>query len=998
MNRIRPALALIVCLLFINSAMNAGEMDAALIEQLDGKRSDELIPVWIKLPQSEALERMRKESEKSPLRAARYDRARSALVAQQAGAQRFLLERLSDLKQNNLADNIKPRWIVNLIEVEVAVSQVRKIAARADVESVFAVPEVRLIHPTDMSPAPSPASPQAVEPNLTYIKADSAWLLGYTGAGRVVCSFDTGIDGDHPALIDSWKGHDGDSAAAWFDPIRNEPFPHTFSAISEGVFGFNVDHGSHTMGTMVGVDKNTGDNYGVAPGAKWISAGVLDLKGASMLDAFEWAANPDGDPNTISDVPDVINHSWGVSNASCINVFYDAIDNMEAMGIVNIFAAGNSGVADSAIANPADRANTDIDMFAVGNIQMTAPATISPTSSRGPSPCNGAIKPNVSAPGHGIVSAINGGGYQSWTGTSMAAPHVSGLVALLRQKNPNVSVDQIKTAILNSTEDAGSVGPDNDFGTGYINCLAALNSIDSAGPAPQLRIYSYDHPPISPGDTVAARVVLKNIGAPALAVQGLILSTDPSLNALTSGTILFGDIGRDDTLSSTVDVEVIVSDTLTAGRIVSLDLEISNMTDPAKDTLALYFLVEPANERMMATHDIGRVNFTVSNFGTYGFGTGSFLPLGGAGFDLDGAGNDLYECALMIGVSPTQVSDGAHNAGGEPDGDFAVLPGGNISISQPGPTFIQESQARFDDSRAENPIGLEIFQTIGTFDTTGSDDFVIAQYIVRNESASTINSAYFGIYLDWDITDGATYANAGGFDPVNSILWTANNNFGTLSRYRAIANLCGPTVGAHTQTVGTIAYQNNNFPNGDGFTEAEKYTALTSGFVTNSLYAMAGTDINQTLTVGPLSLAPGETDTIVWAFLTGNNFNELTSAWVRARQTYGGDCDTVTVGITSYPSGQLPESFQLGQNYPNPFNPTTRIPFSLPRRSEVRVVIYNLLGRELVTLVDEPLSAGSYSVDWDGRNQSGQPVASGVYLYRITADGFAASKKMLLLK
>ncbi|MBD3257524.1 T9SS type A sorting domain-containing protein [candidate division GN15 bacterium] len=94
----------------------------------------------------------------------------------------------------------------------------------------------------------------------------------------------------------------------------------------------------------------------------------------------------------------------------------------------------------------------------------------------------------------------------------------------------------------------------------------------------------------------------------------------------------------------------------------------------------------------------------------------------------------------------------------------------------------------------------------------------------------------------------------------------------------------------------------------------------------------------------------------------------------------------------------LPEGFELGQNYPNPFNPTTTIDYSLPQRSEVRIEIINILGRRVKTLVNEEQAAGEYTVTWDGRDESGGAVATGVYFYRLVADDHVATKKMLLLK
>lgn len=94
----------------------------------------------------------------------------------------------------------------------------------------------------------------------------------------------------------------------------------------------------------------------------------------------------------------------------------------------------------------------------------------------------------------------------------------------------------------------------------------------------------------------------------------------------------------------------------------------------------------------------------------------------------------------------------------------------------------------------------------------------------------------------------------------------------------------------------------------------------------------------------------------------------------------------------------LPTVFALSQNYPNPFNPATKINFDLPTKSDVSLRVYNVLGQEVTTLVDGPMEAGSYEVDWDGTNESGIHTASGIYFYKIEAGSFVETKKMMLLK
>ena len=108
-------------------------------------------------------------------------------------------------------------------------------------------------------------------------------------------------------------------------------------------------------------------------------------------------------------------------------------------------------------------------------------------------------------------------------------------------------------------------------------------------------------------------------------------------------------------------------------------------------------------------------------------------------------------------------------------------------------------------------------------------------------------------------------------------------------------------------------------------------------------------------------------------------------------------------GVTSvediyYSGAATPNQIALMQNYPNPFNPNTTIRYDLPKASDVKLVIYNILGQKVRTLIDKNRSAGFHIVLWDGKNGAGVSVASGVYIYRIEAERFVKSRKMLLIR
>ncbi len=103
-------------------------------------------------------------------------------------------------------------------------------------------------------------------------------------------------------------------------------------------------------------------------------------------------------------------------------------------------------------------------------------------------------------------------------------------------------------------------------------------------------------------------------------------------------------------------------------------------------------------------------------------------------------------------------------------------------------------------------------------------------------------------------------------------------------------------------------------------------------------------------------------------------------------------------GIETPQANTLPDAYDLAQNYPNPFNPTTRINYSLPSLQHVTLSIYDVLGRKVRTLVDKKMTAGSHTVDWNGTNEMGHKVASGIYFYRLNADNFTRVRKMMLMR
>jgi serine protease AprX len=370
----------------------------------------------------------------------------------------------------------------------------REVAVRPEVRHIFANPQVSFSAPV---PEPAPAAAQSaagIEWNLQLIGAPQLWAMGFNGQGVVVGGQDTGYDWLHPALKNQYRGWDGSAADHdynWHDAIHS----------SSGTCGFDSPfpcddhgHGTHTMGIMVGDDGGS-NQIGVAPGARWIGCRNMDHgvgTPATYIECFQWFVAPteiSGDNPDPSKAPDVINNSWSCPESEGCNdpdILRQAVENVRAAGILTVQAAGNSGPLCGTINTPA----------AIYDASFTAGATtaadqIASYSSRGPVTIDGSQrqKPDIVAPGSGVRSSHLGGGYLSLSGTSMAAPHVAGLAALLMSANGQLSgdVDRLEQVItesakpLFSTQDCGAIPgdqiPNAVFGYGRIDAVAAIRLV-----------------------------------------------------------------------------------------------------------------------------------------------------------------------------------------------------------------------------------------------------------------------------------------------------------------------------------------------------------------------------------------------------------------------------------------------------------------------------------------------------------------------------------------
>ena len=401
--------------------------------------------------------------------AGRDARVREVYQRLVATAERSQAELRRDLDRFRL--DYTPYYLVNAIEVNGGPVARAWLSRHDAVDRVLLAPRLRPLPAEVAVTRGDAAAPSSVPWNLSMIGADRVWSqLGVDGSGIVVGGSDSGVDGRHPALSSRFRGGDD----SWYDPWNGTRSPSDRNG-----------HGTHTLATAVG-----GNDVGVAPGARWVGCVNLDRNLGNparyldclqfMLAPFPAGGNPftDGRPER---APQILTNSWGCPPLEGCDpsALRPATAALAAAGIFFVAAAGNTGPFCGSVD---DVPATYPDVFTVGAVDRNRAVT--DFSSRGPTP-DGAVKPDLVAPGAGILSAMPGGGYASLDGTSMATPHVAGVVALMWSANPALIGDVDGTwRILRDTATVAAPGqnPDgcapeaNSEGAGLVDAYAAVQA------------------------------------------------------------------------------------------------------------------------------------------------------------------------------------------------------------------------------------------------------------------------------------------------------------------------------------------------------------------------------------------------------------------------------------------------------------------------------------------------------------------------------------------
>ncbi len=502
MNRQSKVLALFsaIVLMFVLSTAMAAEFSPALEAELAKAADSELVSAIVILESPVDIRALdwKLHVEKADL-PTRHREVITALQFNAESTQPAFVAEFDEAIALGKMTGYTAYWIENLFVIQAEKQFIESLRPRGDVRFVTENFRPELIAPQQRDFKPgydyrrerdrNPLDTRFVSPGIEAVGARRiVEELGITGNGVLMANCDTGVDGAHPALASRWAGLNRPWYHCWKDDLAlGETFP-----------ADHYGHGTHVMGTECGLGITGVDSQwvGCAINAEWmctnaINQGVSGNFDNDIISDYQWFADPDSNVNTMEDVPDVIQNSWGVFTglgyAQCFDLWNTFIMNCEAAGPVVTWSAGNEST--SGLRSPAIYSINAHQIFSVGAVDATnfaPPYPLAGFSSQGPTPCAPAvpndIKPEISAPGVDVYSSIPGGGYDgSWSGTSMAGPHVAGIAGLMREACPNCDHITIKDAIMNNAIDYGVAGEDNQYGHGFIDGYAAVVAVSNLG-------------------------------------------------------------------------------------------------------------------------------------------------------------------------------------------------------------------------------------------------------------------------------------------------------------------------------------------------------------------------------------------------------------------------------------------------------------------------------------------------------------------------------------
>jgi serine protease len=812
--------------------------------------------------------------------------------------------------------------------------------------------------------------------HLNVIKAREAWDITKGDTSVVIGIVDSGVDWQHEDLrANIWRNHKeipgngiDDDRNGFIDDIRGWDFGGLNGTPDNDPREDAPDHGTLVAGTASAVTDNRLGVAGVGFNCKIMPVKVSrnDLRGDGgpfIVYGFR------GIQYAAENGADVINCSWGGGAYS--QTEQDMIDYATQLGALVVAAAGNG--AENALFYPAAYRNV-LSVAATDNNDRRASY-----SSYG-------YWVDVSAPGNNIYGTWQPTTYTYGTGTSFSSPIAAAIAALVKSVHkdwkPAAIAEQVRLAADN-IDNLNQAQFARQLGYGRINAQRAVSPTFKT-PAVRLANYSLREAVgdgdgvFEPNEEISITVTLTNFLEPVNNLN-LSLTENSAFITVTNSTLNAGAINRDETVTAAGTFRFRIAANVPANHFVTFYVNFS--ASGYSDWQGFTTVIRP----LYGDLAVGNVATTLTSFGALGFEDYAQSVGGGQigrGFQFPiGNRSALYHAGLILATAANRVSDVTYGNSTYDRYDFVTAAGGELNI-QPGRKATLEATARFNDSAADNPLGVVVDQKAFAWANEPWNDFVILEFTINNPTAQAINNLFAGFYLDWDINE-STQNHAG---------WDAGTQLGYEwadgSAYYGVTAVFPATARSYR------AVKNPDFIWENRFTEALKYQFLSETF--QVLASDQPNDWSQLLSYGPFNIAAGRSVTVAFGVLGGTNLADLQANARAARGAY------LTTAVDDSRAELLPLQFELAQNTPNPFArnsaPATEIRYDVAEPGLVSLRLFNLLGQEVAVLVQNFQNRGHYAVQWDGRDRRGLAVPAGVYFYQLHAPNFSATRKLVVVQ
>ncbi len=766
---------------------------------------------------------------------------------------------------------------------------------------------------------------------------------------------DNGIDDDNNGLIDDIHGWN-------FADNSNNP-----TGLSSTPF--NAWHGTWTAGIAAGVSNN-----GIgATGSSW-NAKLMAINASSAQVDSVIVYGYTGILYAAEKGADIINLSWGALNSPTL-FGQDIISFALESGSAIVAAAGNDDT------NEPHYPSAYPDVLSIAAISNNG--TKASFSNYGPTI-------DAAAPGINILNTTSNNNYSLGTGTSASAPIVAGILALIKTQHPNWTGVQVKEQLRVTSDNIDDINPSfaGQLGRGRINALRAVTDTTLLS----IRISAVEFADsdsngiIQPGERVNLIVRFFNYLNPVSNVNIKLIHNDPFISLINDNS----SISRIETLEEVTLASPLsfqVSGDTPRNHIINFKIEIS--AGNYNDTGYFDLTVLPNFANTFANN----INTTITNNGRIGFAD-TDNQTDGIGFHYKQGTNLLFEGAIIAGTGPGQIVDAARSVTNNGElqyhSDFTVTENGEIRIINPGTISDQETFTMFNDVFTQFPLNIQVEQQTFSWQDSGYENFIIFNYTIKNIGSGSLNNFFFGIFFDWDIDGYTLGTNVAEFDNARNLGYVYDSS-SDLHPYAGMALLSDHGVSYRAIYNDKNHEDNPHWGIYDGFENSEKWSAISGG-VTNSEAGPA--DVSHVIASGPHLIRPKNSIKIGFALVAGENLGTIQVAVDSAKSLYD----------KFIPSSELstpPEIFELFQNHPNPFVPVegpTLIRYHIADINEVELIIYNLLGQKIITLVNKRQVADTYEWFWTGRDDSGRMVPSGIYFYRLKTGNFIKTRKLLLVR